>query len=130
MQIISARAHTHEQQSGVCLQLVCTAGMPWYSAGKALVLQSCLSDWLPKCQKSTSSWCGHTHSLPAQTLQRLACVAQVIVDSIMCHFRVDFTGRGELADRQMKLNILMSRLRKARPSASCIQLPPRPAGDL
>ena len=34
------------------------------------------------------------------------------MDSIMCHFRVDFSGRGELADRQQKLNILMSRLRK------------------
>ena len=39
--------------------------------------------------------------------------SQVIMDSVMCHLRVDFSGRGELADRQQKLGILMSRLRKA-----------------
>ena len=44
--------------------------------------------------------------------------AQVIMDSIMCHLRVDFSGRGELADRQQKLGLLMSRLRKACPAPS------------
>ena len=38
----------------------------------------------------------------------------VIMDSIMAHLRVDFSGRGELSERQQKLGILMSRLRKAR----------------
>ena len=50
------------------------------------------------------------------------------MDSIMCHLRVDFSGRGELAERQQKLGILMSRLRKvgwlvllaaAMPRAAC-----------
>lgn len=35
-----------------------------------------------------------------------------IVDSIMALFRVDFSGRGELADRQQKLAQMMSRLQK------------------
>ena len=35
-----------------------------------------------------------------------------IVDSIMALFRVDFSGRGELADRQQKLAQLLSRLQK------------------
>lgn len=35
-----------------------------------------------------------------------------IVDSVMALFRVDFSGRGELADRQQKLAQLMSRLQK------------------
>lgn len=36
----------------------------------------------------------------------------LIVDSIMALFRVDFNGRGEIADRQQKLGQMMSRLQK------------------
>ncbi|CAH1155443.1 unnamed protein product [Phaedon cochleariae] len=36
----------------------------------------------------------------------------LIVDSIMALFRVDFSGRGEMADRQQKLGQMMSRLQK------------------
>lgn len=35
-----------------------------------------------------------------------------IVDSIMALFRVDYSGRGELADRQQKLAQMLSRLQK------------------
>ena len=34
----------------------------------------------------------------------------LIIDSIMAQFRVDYSGRGELADRQQKLAQLLSRL--------------------
>ncbi|XP_049860169.1 meiotic recombination protein DMC1/LIM15 homolog isoform X2 [Schistocerca gregaria] len=36
----------------------------------------------------------------------------LVVDSIMALFRVDFSGRGELADRQQKLAQMLSRLQK------------------
>lgn len=36
----------------------------------------------------------------------------LIVDSVMALFRVDFSGRGELADRQQKLAQLLARLQK------------------
>ncbi|XP_021932532.1 meiotic recombination protein DMC1/LIM15 homolog isoform X2 [Zootermopsis nevadensis] len=36
----------------------------------------------------------------------------LIIDSVMALFRVDFSGRGELADRQQKLAQLLSRLQK------------------
>lgn len=36
----------------------------------------------------------------------------LIIDSIMALFRVDFTGRGEIADRQQKLGKMLSRLQK------------------
>ena len=36
----------------------------------------------------------------------------LIIDSIMALFRVDYSGRGELADRQQKLAQFMSRLQK------------------
>ncbi|XP_063677349.1 meiotic recombination protein DMC1/LIM15 homolog [Bolinopsis microptera] len=36
----------------------------------------------------------------------------LIIDSVMALFRVDFTGRGELADRQQKLAQLLARLQK------------------
>lgn len=36
----------------------------------------------------------------------------MIIDSIMALFRVDFCGRGELADRQQKLAQMLSRLQK------------------
>lgn len=36
----------------------------------------------------------------------------LVVDSIMALFRVDYSGRGELADRQQKLAQMMSRLQK------------------
>ena len=38
--------------------------------------------------------------------------ALVIVDSIMAPFRVDYSGRGELAERQQVLNKVLSRLQK------------------
>lgn len=34
----------------------------------------------------------------------------LIIDSIMNCFRVDYCGRGELADRQQKLNQFLSKL--------------------
>ena len=34
----------------------------------------------------------------------------LIIDSIMNCFRVDYSGRGELAERQQKLNQFLSRL--------------------
>lgn len=37
----------------------------------------------------------------------------LIMDSITANLRVDFCGRGELAERQQKLGQLMARLRKA-----------------
>ncbi|KAK3738738.1 hypothetical protein QZH41_018097 [Actinostola sp. cb2023] len=36
----------------------------------------------------------------------------LIVDSVMALFRVDFSGRGELADRQQKLAQMLSKLQK------------------
>ena len=36
----------------------------------------------------------------------------LVIDSIMALFRVDYSGRGELADRQQKLNVMLSRLCK------------------
>ena len=50
---------------------------------------------------SLMDFCFLLHSTPWQ-----------IVDSIMALFRVDFSGRGELADRQQKLAQLLSRLQK------------------
>lgn len=38
------------------------------------------------------------------------CYRLLIVDSIMALFRVDYSGRGELSDRQQKLNQMLSRL--------------------
>ena len=94
-----------------------------------LALQSCWSPWLPRCPRSTTSWCAAAgpaqQSTPAVPRRWL----QVIMDSIMCHFRVDFSGRGELADRQQKLNILMSRLRKARPARLCAPAAQRAGAD-
>ncbi|KAL8221915.1 UNVERIFIED_CONTAM: Meiotic recombination protein dmc1 [Gekko kuhli] len=43
-------------------------------------------------------YCMHEHTL--------------IIDSIMALFRVDFSGRGELAERQQKLAQMLSRLQK------------------
>ncbi len=36
----------------------------------------------------------------------------LIIDSITANLRVDYNGRGELAERQQRLGIMMSRLRK------------------
>lgn len=38
----------------------------------------------------------------------------LIVDSITANLRVDFSGRGELAERQQRLGQMMSRLKKVR----------------
>lgn len=39
-------------------------------------------------------------------------ITMQIIDSIMALFRVDFSGRGELAERQQKLAQMLSRLQK------------------
>jgi meiotic recombination protein DMC1 len=43
----------------------------------------------------------------------------LIVDSIMALFRTDFSGRGELAERQQKLGQMMALLKKVRVMATC-----------
>jgi meiotic recombination protein DMC1 len=40
------------------------------------------------------------------------CSQLLIMDSIMANLRVDFSGRGELAERQQRLGQLMQRLHK------------------
>lgn len=44
--------------------------------------------------------------------EELGVFKLLIVDSVMALFRVDYSGRGELAERQQKLAQLMSRLQK------------------
>lgn len=58
----------------------------------------------------------HEHQIALLTL---ACarmieerIALVIVDSSMALFRVDFSGRGQLAERQIKLGQFLSQLTK------------------
>ena len=51
--------------------------------------------------------------LPGIFISEMMCVIfYQIIDSIMALFRVDFCGRGELADRQQKLAQMLSRLQK------------------
>jgi meiotic recombination protein DMC1 len=38
----------------------------------------------------------------------------LIVDSVTANMRIDYSGRGELAERQQKLGQLMAKLRKVR----------------
>lgn len=40
------------------------------------------------------------------------CFRLLVIDSIIAPFRVDYSGRGELADRQQKLNLLLMGLMK------------------
>ena len=52
----------------------------------------------------------------------------LIIDSIMALFRVDYTGRGELNERQQKLNQFLSKLTHVaegipRSSISCMITP-------
>ncbi|GAB0176789.1 meiotic recombination protein DMC1/LIM15 [Grus japonensis] len=44
--------------------------------------------------------------------QEFDIITMQIIDSIMALFRVDFSGRGELAERQQKLAQMLSRLQK------------------
>lgn len=44
----------------------------------------------------------------------------LIVDSITANLRVDFSGRGELAERQQKLGQMLSRLKKVTGCYSCL----------
>ncbi|BDA48492.1 Meiotic recombination protein DMC1 homolog A [Coccomyxa sp. Obi] len=60
----------------------------------------------------------YTHEAQIELLVPLAAKMSeepfrlIIMDSITANLRVDFTGRGELAERQQKLGYIMSRLRK------------------
>lgn len=85
--------------------------------------------WLRCCQISWGTWhlqtTGKHFTHPFYTF--LVCILNAgcssfftsrltitmqIIDSIMALFRVDFTGRGELAERQQKLAQMLSRLQK------------------
>ncbi|MBU3940927.1 MAG: DNA repair and recombination protein RadA [Nanoarchaeota archaeon] len=48
----------------------------------------------------------------AEDLMKKEDIKLIIVDSLMGHFRADFSGRGQLADRQQKLNKHMHQLMK------------------
>ncbi|CAO3576872.1 unnamed protein product [Absidia cylindrospora] len=50
--------------------------------------------------------------IAARFVQEKGAYRLLVVDSIIALFRCDYTGRGELADRQQKLNQLLSRLIK------------------
>lgn len=43
-------------------------------------------------------------------IQELGIFKLLIMDSVMALFRVDYSGRGELAERQQRLGQMMSRL--------------------
>jgi meiotic recombination protein DMC1 len=48
----------------------------------------------------------------AKLHEELGIFKLLIVDSIMALFRVDYSGRGELADRQQQLAQMLSKLQK------------------
>ena len=50
--------------------------------------------------------------LAARFAEERGAFRLLVVDSIISLFRTDFCGRGELADRQQKLNAMMARLMK------------------
>lgn len=50
----------------------------------------------------------------AQFYQEPGVFKLLIIDSIISLFRVDFSGRGELADRQQKLAQMLSKVQKLR----------------
>lgn len=60
----------------------------------------------------------YTHEQQMELIQSVAAMMAeepyklLIVDSITANLRVDFCGRGELAERQQRLGQMMSRLRK------------------
>ena len=59
----------------------------------------------------------HTHNKqtkqqPPKTKTKTEPFKMLVVDSIMANFRVDFSGRGELAERQQKLGAMLNLLKK------------------
>ncbi|KAL3139027.1 Meiotic recombination protein dmc1 [Trebouxia sp. C0010 RCD-2024] len=60
----------------------------------------------------------YTHEMQMEMIQSVAAMMAedpyklLIVDSITANLRVDFSGRGELAERQQRLGQMMSRLKK------------------
>lgn len=51
-------------------------------------------------------------ALAARFAEEKGVFRLLIVDSIIALFRTDFCGRGELGERQQKLNVMLSRLIK------------------
>ncbi len=97
--IIYCRCYTHEQQMERVMQIpdvVVDDESPFRVVVCALLDSLCRLSHL-------SALCLHGVVTPGR-LQ--------IVDSITALFRADFSGRGELADRQQKLNQHMSALKK------------------
>eukprot|EP00955_Chlamydomonas_euryale_P038160 351012-Chlamydomonas_euryale.AAC.11 len=62
----------------------------------------------------------HNHEHQSELLVTVAAMMAddvyklLIMDGLMTHYRTDFVGRGELSERQQKLNVMLSRMKKAR----------------
>ncbi|KAG1675648.1 hypothetical protein FOA52_002357 [Chlamydomonas sp. UWO 241] len=60
----------------------------------------------------------HNHEHQSELLVTVAALMAedvyklLIMDGLMSHYRVDFVGRGELSERQQKLNVMLSRMKK------------------
>ena len=89
------RAYTHEHQMAL-LTLAC-ARMVSQSTGCRCDARQAISGEDPSTALSQAF--AATQLVAAQIEERIALV---IVDSAMALFRVDFTGRGQLAERQNK----------------------------
>ena len=71
--------------------------LPRFPRGNLLTLPPSHQHQLELLNTLSSSFAGNEYRL-------------LIIDSIMACFRVDYCGRGELADRQQKLNQFLSKL--------------------
>ncbi|GAA5949226.1 hypothetical protein JCM10213_008249 [Rhodosporidiobolus nylandii] len=58
-------------------------------------------------------------ALAAKFAEEQGAYRLLIIDSILALFRVDYSGRGELSERQQKLNQMLSRLNRISEEFSC-----------
>jgi meiotic recombination protein DMC1 len=99
--LVYARAFTHEHQLELIVQI----------AAKMVEDQYRLLVHAPPTYSMLNCSPPNAATAPHRMLERFDRYEQ-IVDSITALFRVDYSGRGELAERQQKLGRMMSKLQK------------------
>jgi meiotic recombination protein DMC1 len=74
-------------------------------------VRTCAFAYPDTSKLSSTTWEGHSQKKKACIdYSYSSLITNKIVDSIMALFRVDYSGRGELSERQQKLNQMLKRL--------------------
>lgn len=98
----------------------CARGLPRYARVFVTIRAA-----VPRRAHSHEQQIKYVEDATATIMDDDAPYALLVIDSVMALFRVDYVGRGELAERQQKLNKHLNAIKKRTLHGAATLLPPR-----